>query len=101
MIQRASILVDTERLPPDLQHQRLGDGVSDLVGGGDPEACLRQPGHVLVGSGERHRRMNGKRNAPLCGQWRQQRHTVGTGGVGDDRAAVDCAGRGEAIDQSE
>ena len=38
VIQRASLFANTERLASDLQYQRLSDGVSDFIGGGDPDS---------------------------------------------------------------
>ena len=100
VVQRASLLANTERLTADLQHQRLGDGVSDLVSRGDPEACLGQSGNIFIGTGERHRRVDGKRNAATGGQWSQQCHAVSTGRMGHDGASANRAGHGKAVDQS-
>ncbi len=71
VVQRAGVLADPERLAADLEHQRLRDGVADLVGGGDAEAGVGQSGDVLVGAGERHRGMDRQRDAALLGQRRQ------------------------------
>ncbi len=48
VVQRAGVLADPERLAADLEHQRLRDRVSDLVGGGDAEAGVGQSRDVLV-----------------------------------------------------
>ena len=54
---------------------------------------------VLVGAGERHRRMDGQRNAALLGQRRQHADAVGAGGVRDDRARPHRRGGREARHQ--
>ncbi len=68
VIERTRVLPHPEGLTTDLQHQRLGDGVSDLVRRGDAEAGFGKPDDVLVGSGERHRGVNGQRNATMLGE---------------------------------
>ena len=84
VVEDAGVLADTERLPAHLQHQRLRDRIADLVGRGDAEAGVGQPADVLVGAGERHRRVNRQRDAAVLGQWRQDADPVGAGGVRHD-----------------
>src|SRR5271165_2249515 len=86
VIQRPCVLANPERLTADLQHQGLRDRVTDLVGRGDPEAGVRQPRDVLVGAGERHRRMNGQRYAVLPAQRRENGDAVGPRGMRHDGA---------------
>ena len=77
MVEGARVLPHPYRFTADLQHQRLRDRVSDLVGGGDAEAGVGQAGDVLIGPGERHRRVDGQRDAALLGEWGQHRDAVG------------------------
>ena len=100
MVERSRLLANGEWFAADLEHQGLGDGVTDLVGCGDPEACLAQSGHVLVGAGEGHRRVDGQRNTTLGGQRGQYRDSVGSRSMGHDRAAADGASRRKPGDQS-
>ncbi len=44
VIQRAGVLADPERFAADLEHQRLCNGVADVVGGGDAEAGVAAVG---------------------------------------------------------
>ncbi len=100
VIQRAGVLAHAERLPADLQDQGLGDGVTDFVDGGDAEARVGQPVDVLVGTRERHRGMDGQRDAPLLGQRAQDRDPVRARRVHDDRAAMHRARRRETRDHA-
>ena len=44
VVEDAGVLADAERLPAHLQNQRLPDRVADIVGRGDAEAGVGQPG---------------------------------------------------------
>ena len=99
VIQRAGVLTDPEGLAADLEHQRLGDRVSHLVGRGDAEAGVGQPDDVLVGPGERHRGVDRQRNAALFGQRGEHGDAVGARGVHDDGARPHGAGGRQAGDQ--
>lgn len=100
VIEHARLLAHTERFAAHFQHQRRGDGIAHLVGGGDTEAGVGQPGDVLVGAGERHRRVNRQRNAAQLGQRRQDGDTVGAGSVRHDRARPYRRGGGQSGHQA-
>ena len=99
VIERAGILADPERLAADLEHQRLGDGIADLVGRGDTETRTGEPVEILVGAGEGHRRVDRNRRAPRCGERGENTHPVGAGGVGHDGPGAHRPGGGESTDQ--
>jgi hypothetical protein len=87
-------------LPAHLEHQRLRDRLPDVVGGGDPEAGVGQPADVLVGAGERHRRVNRQRYAAVLGQRRQNVDAVGAGRVRHDRSGSHRRRGGQAGHQA-
>ena len=95
VVEGAGVLADAERLATDLEHQRLGHGVSDLVGGGDTETRAAQPVDVLVRPGERHRRVDRQRDASLLGQRRQHTDPVGARGVHHDGVRAHRPGGGQ------
>ena len=86
VIERPGLLPDPERLTADLEHQRLGHGIADVVGRGDAEARPGEPDDVLVGTRERHRGVDRQRDAAELGQRGQHADAVGAGGVHDDGA---------------
>ena len=95
VVQRSRVLTHAERLAADLEDQRLADRVAHVVGRGDAEAAVGQPLDVLVGPGERHRGMNGQREAALLGQRRQHTDSVGARGMHDDRFRPHSLCRGQ------
>ena len=100
VVQRAGVLAHPEGLAADLEYQRLGDGVADLVGGGDAEARLGQSDDVLVGPRERHRGVDRQRHAAQFGQWLQYGDTAGAGGVRDDDTRPHRPGGGQPGDEA-